>query len=49
MERYLGEKGFYPEAINHAKKLFDDIADKENEIKNQKRDERITTFERKLL
>ena len=49
MEKYLGEKGFYPEAINHAKKLFDDIADKENEIKNQKRDERINIFEKKLL
>ena len=49
MEKYLGEKGFYPQAINHAKKLFDDIADKENRIKNQKRDSRINTFERKLL
>ena len=49
MEKYLGEKGFYPQAINHAKKLFDDIADKENRIKNQKRASRINTFERKLL
>ncbi len=49
MEKYLAEKGYYPQAINHAKKLFDNIADKENEINNQKRDKRINTFEIKLL
>lgn len=31
MERYLAEKGFYPEAINYVKKLFDDIADEKQE------------------
>lgn len=48
MERYLAEKGFYSEAIDYAKKLFDDIANKEHEIKSHERDERINKYERDL-
>ncbi len=49
MERYLAEKGFYPEAINYAKKLFDDIADEETRIKHRERDNRIDFYERRLI
>lgn len=49
MERYLAEKGFYPEAINYAKKLFDDIADEETRIKHRERDDRIDFYERRLI
>ena len=49
MERYLAEKGFYHEAINYAKKLFDDIADEETRIKNKERDRRIDIYETQLI
>lgn len=49
MERYLAEKGFYPEAINYAKKLFDDLADEETRIKHRERDNRIDFYERRLI
>jgi len=49
MERYLAEKGFYPEAINYAKKLFDDLADEETLIKHQERDNRIDFYEKRLI
>lgn len=49
MVKYLAEKGYYPQAIDYAKKQFDKIADEEQKIKNRKRDERINNFEKKLL
>lgn len=49
MERYLAEKGYYPQAIQYAKRKFDAIAEEEQKINNRKRNDRINAFERKLL
>ena len=48
MERYLAEKGFYPKAINYAKERFDKIADKEQEILNNRNEYRIKIYESQL-
>lgn len=49
MERYLAQKGYYPQAIQYAKDCFDKIADEESAKKQQKRNQRINNFEKKLL
>jgi len=49
MEKYLAEKGYFPQAINYAKKQFDKLADEEEKIKSKQRNEAINRYERKLL
>ena len=49
MEKYLAEKGYFPQAINYAKKQFDKIADEEEKIKSRQRNDEINRYERKLL
>lgn len=49
MEQYLAEKGYYPQAIQYAKQCFDAIAEKEQNIIKQKREQAINRFENKLL
>ena len=49
MEKYLAEKGYFPQSINYAKEQFDKIAEKEEKIKSRQRNERINRYEKKLL
>ena len=48
MEQYLAEKGYYPQAIQYAKNMFDNIAEKEEQIKRSDRSKRIRDFEEGL-
>lgn len=49
MERYLAEKGFYPEAINYAKTLFDKLADTESRGEYKDAERRVREFENALI
>lgn len=49
MERYLAEKGYFPQAITYAKNKFDKIAEEEEKIKKMKRNTIIDNFESKLI
>lgn len=48
LERYLAEKGYFPQAINYAKNRFDAIAEEERKLKIKQRDTIINNFETKL-
>ena len=48
MERYLALKGFYPESISYAKRQFDKIAEKEQQLKTNKRDKQIQEYEQRI-
>ena len=49
MEKYLAQKGYYPQAINYAKKMFDNYASISDRQYISERDERINKFELALL